>query len=227
MSTSTLNKVCILLVSCCHSLTSIFLVDHDITLIEKLSKPDLMDFFRRYIHPSSQVRSKLSIHMVAQSSSTTTPNGTTIPEQKASFILGLNQYFNSVGLDSRHELLQERFEDIVVVDGDQEAIVRAVRNHIVNDLELDDEKTNSIVQEGTKLLGTMLMSLGIQVLPPRERSLLNGEKSDTHTDWGEERATQEPVVIDNVHEFKAQQKVSSGARPVKNLCEFEEIEPKL
>ncbi|KAH0564956.1 hypothetical protein GP486_001650 [Trichoglossum hirsutum] len=202
-------------------------VDHDVALIEKLSKPDLIDFFGRYIHPSSQVRSKLSVHMIAQSSSSTAPNGTTTPEQKASFILGLKEYFDSMGLDSRHELLQERFEDIVVVDGDQEAIVRAVRNHMVNDLELDDEKTNSIVQEGTKLLGTMLMSLGIQVLPPKERNLPNGEKAVTHANGGDERTTEKPVVIDSVHEFKAQQKVSPGARPVKNLCEFEEIEAKL
>jgi insulysin len=208
-------------------LSLIIVVDHDVALIELLSKSDLIDFFGRYIHPSSQVRSKLSTRLAAQSSSPTVPNGRVIPEQKANFILGLNQYFNSIGLDSRHELLQERFEDIVVVDGDREAIVRAVRNHMVGDLGLDDEKTNAIVTEGTRLLGTMLMSLGIQVSPSKEKHLPDGEKSTTHADVGEEYVAKKPVIIDNVHEFKAQLKVSSGARPVKDLCEFEEIEAKL
>ena len=227
MNTSTLNKVRIPLISGCPSLTLICLVYHDVAVIESLSKTDLIDFFGRYIHPSSPVRSKLSIHMVAQSSSTAVTNGTAMPEQKANFVLNLNQYFNSIGLDSRHEPLQERFEEVDVVGGDQEAIIRAVRSHLVDDLKLDNEKTDAVIQEGTTHLGTMLRSLGIQVPLPKETSPPDGEIPDISSGKEEGRVARPPVVIDNVHEFKARLQVSSGVRPVRDLCEFEETEAKL
>lgn len=37
----------------------------------------------------------------------------------------------------------------------------------------------------------------------------------------------EAVVIDNVRAFKAMLPLSEGARPVKDLVEFEDLEPKL
>ncbi|KAI9783379.1 MAG: Insulinase (Peptidase M16) [Geoglossum umbratile] len=202
-------------------------VYRDVTVIESLSKPDLIDFFERYIHPSSHSRSKLSIHMIAQSSSTTIPNGTVIPEQKADFILSLNQYLKSIDLDSRHESLQEIFGDVDVVGGDQEAIIRAVRSHLIDDLKLDNEKADTVVREGTVLLGTILQNLGIQAPTPKETSSLNAETLDISSSKEEGRIVKPPVVIDNVHEFKARLKVSSGVRPVKDLCEFEETEAKL
>ena len=38
---------------------------------------------------------------------------------------------------------------------------------------------------------------------------------------------QKAVVIEDVREFKARMPLSEGARPVKDLSEFEELEPKL
>ena len=209
------------------SLTLTFLVYHDVPAIESLSKTDIIDFFKRYIHPSSQSRSKLSIHMVAQSSPTAIPGGTAMLEKKANFVLSLNQYFNSMGLDSRHESLQERFGNVDVVGGDQEAIILAVRNHLVDDLKLDNEQTDTIVREGAILLGAMLQNQGIQVPPPKETRSANGETPETNSSNGGGLVVKPPVVIDNVHEFKARLKVSSGVRPVRELCEFEETEAKL
>ena len=47
-------------------------VHHDAAHVKMLTKADMIEFYQQYIHPSSPARSKLAIHMAAQSPSSDT-----------------------------------------------------------------------------------------------------------------------------------------------------------
>ncbi|KAE9367559.1 LuxS/MPP-like metallohydrolase [Stipitochalara longipes BDJ] len=66
------------------------LVHHDAAQVKKLTKADMIEFYKHFIHPSSPARSKLAVHMKAQSSS---PDTSAVKEVvgKGLKVLGLNK----------------------------------------------------------------------------------------------------------------------------------------
>lgn len=120
--------------------------DHDVAQLKPLTKPDLIEFFNHYISPSSPVRAKLAVHMLAQSSPKSPPVAETEKE----------------GVTSGPE------------PKSPEAPV--------------------------KIIGEENMKIG------------NGTT---------------PTIIKDVHVWKAGLEVSRGARPVRDLSDFEELEAKL
>ncbi|TAQ87722.1 hypothetical protein B7494_g3941 [Chlorociboria aeruginascens] len=72
------------------------LVHHDAAQIKALTKADMIEYFSHYIHPSSPARAKLSVHLIAQASSTETetetePSGVTAVLEKSMKALGVKQ----------------------------------------------------------------------------------------------------------------------------------------
>lgn len=120
--------------------------DHDVAQLKPLTKSDLIEFFNRYISPSSPVRAKLAVHMLAQSSPKSAPAAETERE----------------GVTSGSE--PKSPETPVEVIGEE----------------------NMKIGNGTT-----------------------------------------PTIIKDVHVWKAGLEVSRGARPVKDLSDFEELEAKL
>lgn len=49
-----------------------YTVHHDAAHVKQLTKADMIEFYEHFIHPSSPARSKLAIHMKAQSASADT-----------------------------------------------------------------------------------------------------------------------------------------------------------
>ena len=189
-------------------------IDNEVAIIRQLSKADMLSFYSTYISPESPVRTKLSLHMIAQASPPDTPEFT--PEQqKEQLVELLGQYLNSAGLDLDLVELREDFEKVDVTKGDEEAILSTIRSSVGD--KLSGGKLESVVEEARQILGSLLVALKIKA--PIEDSKVNG------TNVAKMIST--PIIIEDVDLWKASMTVSEGPRPVNDLSQFEELEPKL
>ncbi|KAI9830043.1 MAG: hypothetical protein M1819_005873 [Sarea resinae] len=216
-------------------------VDKDVAHITPLTKQDMQDFFTHYVHPAStSTRAKVSIHLIAQASPKSIAEKTTPAEQLTSLISTLSKYLNSVGVPAETEKLTHRFEKVDLAKGDEAAIVKAVSTYLSEDLKVEKEKVDTLLVEGKQLLGSVLPSLGIEILPSTTTtsSKSSAGKEGATEDKGE--SDEDPVadaalldtassatVIKDVYAFKAGLAITAGARAVRDLSEFEELESKL
>ncbi len=194
-------------------------VESDVAHLRSLTKDDLIDFFAYYIHPTSTTRAKMSVHMVAQLSAKAGGETMDVTERKEKIVSMLGKYLTSTGLDGDSEKLATRFEKIDVAGGDQSGIITAVELYLREDLRAEDGKIVDVIAQGKQLIGTILSSMGIEVSATTEDGrVVNGDEGPAGkvTSW-----------IENVHEFKAGLQATAGARPMKDLSEFEDTEPKL
>ncbi|KAI9827721.1 MAG: Insulinase (Peptidase M16) [Thelocarpon impressellum] len=194
-------------------------VDLDVACLKTLTKPDLIDFYRQYISPSSPTRAKLSVHMVAQATPADADKDLSPDEQKEKVVAVLTQHLASRDVETDAEKLQGRFAEVDLASADQEAILAVVGSHLRADLKLDATAAQAILAEGKALLPSLLPALGAQEQAEAEQT--NGVGAD-----GPKKAGA-VTVIENVHEFKAGLAVTAGPRAVKDLSEFEETAPKL
>ena len=193
----------------------------DVAHLKPLTKSDLVEFFNYYIHPVSSTRAKLSIHMIAQSGIQSAAGSMSSGEQKEKVLGSLKKYLTATGVAVDVEKLTKRFATIDVAGGDRAGITEAVGAYLQEDMAIPKEQSQQIISQGQSLLSTVLPSLGIETPP-----LVDG---------GEEKAEEFPeappvkvtTFVENVHEYKAMLEVSAGPRPVTELSEFEDVEPKL
>ncbi|KAJ9639866.1 metalloprotease [Coniosporium tulheliwenetii] len=198
-------------------------VDHDVAHIEPLAKADLVAFYNHYIHPSSPARAKLSVHMLAQSSPSDIAAKITPEEQSSKIQTLVTQLLNSQGIATDAEKLTARLKDVKVSDVD--AVVKAITAHLVEDQKIEHAKAAEIVKQGQSVITIVLPSVGIEAVPQTD-----GASSDSSNNTGSKEVDgngTEPVEITDVHAFKASLSVSAGARPVRDLSEFEDLESKL
>ena len=75
-------------------------VDTDVSLLRDISKQEVLDFFEKYINPTSPSRAKMSVHMVAQNSAQDVKesSGLTAEEQKSKVLGLLEKYLTSSGV---------------------------------------------------------------------------------------------------------------------------------
>lgn len=192
--------------------------EEDVAHLRPLSKADLTEFFNHYIHPTSPHRAKLSVHMIAQGSPAALARHIPEADKKTKFIGLLSKYLTSSGVGVDHDVLTQRFESVDVVGGDRPSITEALSTYLSQDAQKLPEEVSAIIAKGEQLLATALPSLGIEVPP-----VVDG------VDGGlpEAPPVKATSLIENVHDFKAALPVSVGPRPVTDLRNFEELEPKL
>ena len=119
--------------------------------------------------------------------------------------------------------LAKRMEKVDVVSGDQEGIIRAVGSYLKEGLGVAAEEAEQALEPLEKALGQVLPSLGI-VPSGADGSVIDEASGDVLLNGDTEKKT---VVIEDVKAFKANMPLSAGARPVKDLSEFEELGAKL
>ena len=192
-------------------------LEKDVAYLRPLKKQDLVDFFEYYIHPTSPARAKLSIHMIAQSSPKVVGGNISSVEQKEKVVGLVWKYLTSFGVQVDADQLNQRFENVDVAGGDQVSIVEAISTYLASDGALPADKQKEIIDQAKQLLGTVLPSLGIEVTP-----VIDGTSN-----FPEAPPVKATTYIENVHEYKARLEASAGARPVTDLSEFEDTEPKL
>ena len=178
----------------------------------------MIEFFKRYIDPTSASRAKLSVHMVAQSSPKEAAGNITPEEQTEKVINVIGKYLTMMGIDVDIEKLSARLEIVDIPGGDQRSIVEAISDYLAEDVQAPPDQTESVLTQGEELLGTILPSLGIEV---------QQKPDEGAEDMPEAPKLAPTVLIDNVHDFKASLSLTAGARPVEDIARYEELEPKL
>ena len=189
-------------------------IDHDVALIRQLTKADMQSFYSRYISPESPTRAKLSLHMTAQASPPETPH-LSAEEKKEQLVGVLLEYLTSKGLELDEDKVKQDFSRVDVSKADDQTILSVVR-HLIAD-QVSAQKLDVILEETGKNLETLLVNLKIKA--PAGGKEVNG------IDFAKKIPT--PVIINDVDTWKASVKLSEGPRPVNDLSQFEELEPKL
>ena len=199
------------------------LAEEDVTHLRPLSKTDLVEFFNRYIHPTSSTRAKLSVHMTAQATPKALAGDISEAEQRLKLLGLLAKYLTTMGISVDTEKLSASFDPVDIAGGDQNAIEQAIAAYLHDDAKTSPEQLSEITKQAHQLLGTVLPSLGIEVQPVAVAE----DGAGGYAGFPEAPPVQATTVIENVRNFKATLLASAGAKSVVALSEFEETESKL
>lgn len=114
--------------------------------------------------------------------------------------------------------LKARFESVPSGTDTTVALADAITSHLKEDLSLEKEKVDKVLDEVKAALGLAAVEKRLE----NPEVLLNGDveaKVEGHTN--------EPVLITDVHAWKAGLQLSRGVRPVRDLSDFLEGGAKL
>lgn len=196
-------------------------VDDDVARIKTITKQDMAAFFQHYIDPSSPNRSKMSIHMLAKSSAGEQAKNMSAEEQTEAVTSILGQLLESQGIEFNSINLTKRLERKSISE-DPSSVANAVAEYMSKDISMSEAQYKPLVDEIRIMIPTILPQLGIPV------SVRSKDEKNDIVDEGEPRPPERPVtLIEDVHLWKASMQLSSGARPMKDLAEYEDLEPKL
>ena len=193
------------------------LVDEDVKHIKPLTKSDMIEFFKYFVHPQSAYRAKVSVHLQAQSSPTIAAGPLTSSEQEEKLVSALSKSFTTLGLDIPSPELSERLASVDISGGDEAGILSVISD-ILKEAGAPDKELLAVVEHFQQLLGTLLPGLGIETT-----SLVNG----TAAELPEAPTMKGTTLIENVYDYKSSLIISKGPQPAVPLSTFEEPEPKL
>ncbi|KAL5117480.1 metalloprotease [Pleosporales sp. CAS-2024a] len=182
--------------------------DTDAEYIDKLTKKDMTDFYAHFISPASPKRSKLSVHLQAQSK----PKEPTLDEAKKSAVTVLQPILAAHKIEHKMEELQSRVKQAPSAD----AIPDTVFSYLDNSLDTTSATASQVVDEMKAALG-----MADSGLPAEPDVLCKTADAKRASD------ASHPIIIQDVYAFKASMQLSAGVRPVKNLEEFVEVTEKL
>lgn len=184
-------------------------VEKDVAAIRPLSKDDMKQFFSTYIDPESATRAKLSVHLVAQAIAPKVE--TNVEEQKAQLIGLLDQALSSLGVDVDETKLSKNFTSVDLSNQDQ--VLEAIMSYIGSSL--SSTKLDEIRSQFKQAIPQLQVALKIQA-PVSE-----GDEMEVATN------IPTPIIIDDVHKWKASLQVSRGTVSVADIRDFEDLESKL
>ncbi|KAI0572331.1 hypothetical protein Alg130_10535 [Pyrenophora tritici-repentis] len=184
----------------------------------------MIDFYSHYISTSSSQRSKLSVHLQAQAKA----KEPSLDEKKTAPAAALkirlrNNQFNPVTLLDPLTYLEHKiaandqaFQARIKNASSNEAISDAVASHLTDDLIMEKEVADKALDEAKAALN--VADSGFRAAP---------QALDVSADVKSVVDTSQPVLIEDVHAWKASMQASSAVRPVRNLEEFVEVTDKL
>ncbi|KAL1844376.1 hypothetical protein VTJ49DRAFT_55 [Mycothermus thermophilus] len=171
----------------------------DAAHIKPLTKAEMIDFFNKYIHPSSPHRAKLAVYLEAQAKSDVSTKE-------------ISELIKTLELDAETSAkaataLQAR---LTAAGHDVENEVAGLRDYLLHELKVPEAKIDVAAEAWRKIHaahgpGTVVVK---DAAPPSA----NGTT---------------PVVIKDVRSFRASLPASSGPTPSKDLSEYEDLEAKL
>ena len=179
--------------------TDSFPAQRDVTIIKQLTKADMVEFFNRHIHPSSPHRAKLALHFVAQAKSDVSTR------QISELVAALDLDGDAAAVAATD--LQARLS---AADHDEAKEVEKLKEYLLHDLKVTESKIDAAVEAWKKLHD--------------QNEGLNGVVKDAPLPSSNGTTA---VVIDDIRDYKAGLTVSAGARPVRDLSEYEDLESKL
>jgi insulysin len=168
----------------------------------------MVGFYSHYISTSSSQRSKLSVHLQAQAEAEEPSFG----EKKTAAAAALKIILGEHKITANDETFQARIKDA----SSDEAVSDAVASRLTDDLKVKKKVANKVLDEAKAELGNA--ESGLSVAP---------QTLDASADVKSVVDTSQPVLIEDVHAWKASMQVSSAVRPVRDLEEFFEVAEKL
>lgn len=132
----------------------------------------------------------------------------------------LGKYLTAMGVNVDLDTLSKYCDTVDIAGGDQAGIIHAVATYLAEDAKVQEDDANAILEQGQQLLGTILPSLGIEV-----KQSVDG--IDGAEDFPKAPPVKKTTFIENVRDYKATLETTPGRRPVCDLSEFEDTEPKL
>jgi len=183
----------------------------------------MIEFFDTYISPASSQRAKLAVWLLAQTSPEELAASTRPEERVAKLTETLSQLLSQIGVQADSGKLQARLESGDAVSGDLTNIKSSVSAYLTKDESMAEDQASQLVAQADAVLSQILPTLGITSKPAQDKD----DIASTTSSEKKLPTVQEAVLIENVRAFKASMPVSEGARPVKDLSAFEDLEPKL
>jgi insulysin len=159
----------------------------------------MVEFFKQYIHPSSPARAKLAIYLVAQAKSDVSTKQ--ISELVKTLELG-SEASAQAATDLQARLSAAGHDETKEIDG--------LTNYLLHNLKVAENKIDAAVEVWKKLHPQANKTEGAEGAEDQVPS--NGTT---------------PLIIEDVRAFKASLVASAGARPAKDLSEYEDFDPKL
>lgn len=160
----------------------------------------MVEFFNKYINPASTERAKVSVWMVAQATSDVSTKQ--ISELVKSLDLKSTEREAETATDLQARLSAAGHDETKEIEG--------LRDYLLHELKVSETKIDASVESWKKL--HTAKTNGVVGRQDENPPSLNGT---------------EICFVDNIRDFKARLPVSAGARPVRDLTEYEELEPKL
>lgn len=164
----------------------------------------MVDFYSHYISTSSSQRSKLSVHLQAQAKA----KEPSLDQKKTAAAATPEIIFAEHKITADDETFQARIKDA----SSNKAMSDAVASRLTDDLKVEKKVANKVSDEAKAELGNE--ESGLSAAP---------QALDASADVKSVVDTSQPVLIEDVHAWKASMQVSSAVRPVRNLEEFFEV----
>ncbi|KUI56296.1 hypothetical protein VP1G_03557 [Cytospora mali] len=168
--------------------------------VKGLAKEDMVEFFNKYINPSSPDRAKISVWMIAQATSDVSTKQ--ISELVTSLELKSTEREAEAATDLQARLSAAGHDEVKEIEG--------LREYLLHDLKVSETKIDAAVASWKKL--HTAKTNGVVGRQEENPPSLNGT---------------EISFVKDIREFKARLPVSAGASPVRDLTEYEELDPKL
>lgn len=182
----------------------------------------MLEFYRSYVLPSSPTRVKTSVHLIAQASAEDIAAKTDPAEQKEKLAGVLVQVLGQLGVETDNATLVQKLEKVDVAGGDTAGILNAIGGYLKESAGMAAEQIEQVKQQGQAVLAQVLPSLGVSTKPAAPET--NGESA---VNGDTVKKASKTVLIEDVPAFKASMPLTAGTKPVKDISEFEELEPKL
>ncbi|EME43644.1 hypothetical protein DOTSEDRAFT_72866 [Dothistroma septosporum NZE10] len=208
------------------------LVNRDVEQLETLTQSEIVEFFNLYFNPSSPDRAKLSVYTIAQASSADIAANTSESQQRENLMQAVSSMLTQLQLPTDPEKLASYFEKIDLAKPDHvETITTAVNDYLQKVSGMAADQAAVIVSQAKAFLPSLLPSLGIKAPAQQSNGSTNGSTNGTingHTDDdGQAENKKESVKIEDIKTFRSSMPLTPAAVPVKDITEFEDLEPKL
>lgn len=182
-------------------------IDHDIENVSKLSKEDMMEFYKTYISPSSPKRAKLSVHLKSIAKS-----GAADLSAAEHVINALTQFMSAVlPTPPSQEDIRSAFPNIDL--SSTKALAERVREYMLSK-GVDVGMVDAAVEKGMEMMEQLMPQL----------QAMEAEKTTTSQTQNEHKKV---TVIEDVDAWRRSLVLSKGPIPVQDLSDFEETGVKL
>lgn len=159
----------------------------------------MLEFFNKQIKPSSPERAKLSVWMIAQATSDVSTKQ--ISELVKTLELNSSERESKAATDLQARLSAAGHDEAKEIEG--------LKEYLLHDLKVAEDKIQTAAESWKNISSKVNGHVGHQEENPPS---LNGT---------------EITFVEDVRDFKTSLPVSAGPRPVRDLADYEELEPKL